>query len=579
MEFSKIKKSLSIVLAGGLIVSSQVAPMVQLPLFTPEIQPVEATTSQQAKISKDIDAIFNQYYVKARRMGSNSRNWIGEESKEELSFATQNWGVVLMEVGRGNWDHNPTNARIVRDKVMQLYNSQVKGHILKGARKYYGNQKQASLYESIWRRHSSIYAFSTIAISYDRRPIASNIRIAEGVYPLIKKIHQEYFQIDYLYQMKLIASYEKGNLNAMDSLDAYLTALKGNLKTRRSFWDMLSGMGIDLAHADLTIPGVKDATLLYLLPNSSDYISRIKKDLEPTRKYYIAKLITRTAQALSNMEAKGMNVNVAPRRVLVELLPFVEGILSPDDVAIVRQASKKSSGGGRSRGGSGGSYADDIARNADDVRPSRNNRSNRSSSSTDDVDDVRSGRNSSRNNRNQNNPCVASVPGSGFIAIATDTPTMEFSNGGEVLVADAGLVVAGGEMLVAVTKDCFPRRFSDVDFDGTGYKNADDFYNKLIEGGEKSTNAFIRKNWDKATFNDAYKSAEYHLRKHGNGKTLRQFTSEAKYNYQKYSSLRKEVNIYPQRPEGSGSFGWKIDSPFGRGIYTKSGRILTFIKK
>ena len=69
---------------------------------------------------------------------------------------------------------------------------------------------------------------------------------------------------------------------------------------------------------------------------------------------------------------------------------------------------------------------------------------------------------------------MASYPASGLIAVATDTPTMEFSSGGEVLVADAGL--GSGFEVASFSDNCikkvisekrFQESFKDGDFTGT----------------------------------------------------------------------------------------------------------------
>lgn len=79
--------------------------------------------------------------------------------------------------------------------------------------------------------------------------------------------------------------------------------------------------------------------------------------------------------------------------------------------------------------------------------------------------------------------------------------------------------------------------------------------------------------WSPGTFGSAKESATYHVGKHGKGRTLAEYTDEAK-------------NLWAKTPEGDripwklrdGSEGWKIRGGFrgGEGIYTKDGKIVTW---
>ncbi len=79
--------------------------------------------------------------------------------------------------------------------------------------------------------------------------------------------------------------------------------------------------------------------------------------------------------------------------------------------------------------------------------------------------------------------------------------------------------------------------------------------------------------WSPGTFGSAEESATYHVGKHGKGRTLAEYTDEAK-------------NLWAKTPEGDripwklrdGSEGWKIRGGFrgGEGIYTKDGKIVTW---
>lgn len=80
--------------------------------------------------------------------------------------------------------------------------------------------------------------------------------------------------------------------------------------------------------------------------------------------------------------------------------------------------------------------------------------------------------------------------------------------------------------------------------------------------------------WHKGTFNSAIDSMEYHLAKHGNGRTIEQYTNDAMNFYNKNKHLGKEVQLK------DGSFGIKIETISGNnkvgGYWTNDGKIVTF---
>lgn len=79
--------------------------------------------------------------------------------------------------------------------------------------------------------------------------------------------------------------------------------------------------------------------------------------------------------------------------------------------------------------------------------------------------------------------------------------------------------------------------------------------------------------WSPATFDSAAESAKYHLEKHGKGRTLAEYTAEAK-------GLWNRTPAADRIPWklGDGSPGWKIRGGFrgGEGIYTNDGKIVTW---
>lgn len=81
------------------------------------------------------------------------------------------------------------------------------------------------------------------------------------------------------------------------------------------------------------------------------------------------------------------------------------------------------------------------------------------------------------------------------------------------------------------------------------------------------------KDWDPATFESVEETAKYHLDKHGKGRTLAEYTKEAKDLWKK----TKPEDRIPWRLK-NGEMGWKIRGGLfgGEGIYTNEGRIVTW---
>ncbi|MFV2022930.1 polymorphic toxin-type HINT domain-containing protein [Micromonospora sp. LOL_023] len=79
--------------------------------------------------------------------------------------------------------------------------------------------------------------------------------------------------------------------------------------------------------------------------------------------------------------------------------------------------------------------------------------------------------------------------------------------------------------------------------------------------------------WSPATFGSADESAIYHLNKHGKGRTLVEYTAEARALWDKTPTADR----VPWEL-GDGSVGWKIRGGFrgGEGIYTNDGKIVTW---
>jgi hypothetical protein len=82
----------------------------------------------------------------------------------------------------------------------------------------------------------------------------------------------------------------------------------------------------------------------------------------------------------------------------------------------------------------------------------------------------------------------------------------------------------------------------------------------------------VLSSWKNVNFKSVSSTIKYHVGKHGNGKTIEQFTDDALNFYKKFSSQGKSVILK------DGTEGLKIkDQASGWfGIYDKSGKIVTF---
>ena len=86
-----------------------------------------------------------------------------------------------------------------------------------------------------------------------------------------------------------------------------------------------------------------------------------------------------------------------------------------------------------------------------------------------------------------------------------------------------------------------------------------------------ANNASIGRAWYRSTFESEEASAEYHLGKHGMGRTLEEYTKDAQDFFRQNQSQATEVRLRDGTP------GLRIKTPGGEGGYfTPDGRIVTF---
>lgn len=80
--------------------------------------------------------------------------------------------------------------------------------------------------------------------------------------------------------------------------------------------------------------------------------------------------------------------------------------------------------------------------------------------------------------------------------------------------------------------------------------------------------------WYQGTFKNKTESIDYHLRKHGKGRTPEQYTQAAMSFFSKNKHLAQEVTL------STGKKGYKIQTGTGRnkvgGYWTKDGKLVTF---
>jgi RHS repeat-associated protein len=88
--------------------------------------------------------------------------------------------------------------------------------------------------------------------------------------------------------------------------------------------------------------------------------------------------------------------------------------------------------------------------------------------------------------------------------------------------------------------------------------------------GRISTEKFLEKRWDKATFGSVEKSIEYHVGKHGNGMSAVEYTQRAMSAFNDSSARRTTASDLLGRP------AVRVQSEYGSGLFTNQGRIIWF---
>jgi len=101
---------------------------------------------------------------------------------------------------------------------------------------------------------------------------------------------------------------------------------------------------------------------------------------------------------------------------------------------------------------------------------------------------------------------------------------------------------------------------------------------KPLSAGSKATAKqklrdakYILRSHKNTTFPNTYQAVRYHWKKHGNGKSLLQYTKDARRLWRTQRSSGSKVQLR------DGSNGVKIRAPDGRfGIYSQSGKVISF---
>jgi hypothetical protein len=91
--------------------------------------------------------------------------------------------------------------------------------------------------------------------------------------------------------------------------------------------------------------------------------------------------------------------------------------------------------------------------------------------------------------------------------------------------------------------------------------------------GRVSTEKYLEKRWDKATFPSVAKSVEYHVAKHGKGLTAVQYTQRAEAAFEHPSAIKTLTK------DIQGRNALKVESDLGKGLFTPNGKIIWFHPK
>jgi hypothetical protein len=416
-----------------LIFLTQVLPIAK-PLIADAATPKSSATAL-------VDSCFNKMYIGTR--GQTSSYGFHSKEVDEL----KNIQYSLQRFIENLYYHCDSNRGTVRglafakqakQRALALFDQKVAPTLYQAALKATANPKAATQNVKVWRMAVSAYAFIPSYVdSRDTSP--ANLRKAEEVLPAIINLHNANLRLQAeMYKAELAVYRKKANANGASVLDFALTSLQREMKARGK--QTLLPTTNFAGAGDLSLP-----TTLFqpnpanLLPKNIhknvDYDKRLNKALI-SYKYdvILPELAEEVYSVILDLRARGIRMEDSFNRLMAELgLDLLLGVtdvpttntrrvLAGIPESELRTAARTSSNPARAA-----NIVDDIKKGTgsvdDGVRRGGNN-------PADDVD----------NTRGRNNPCVASG-GSGFIAVATDSPTMEFSNG--AIIADAGFLMAG----------------------------------------------------------------------------------------------------------------------------------------
>ena len=91
--------------------------------------------------------------------------------------------------------------------------------------------------------------------------------------------------------------------------------------------------------------------------------------------------------------------------------------------------------------------------------------------------------------------------------------------------------------------------------------------------GQVSTQKYLEKNWDKATFGSVKKSIDYHVGKHGGGMSPVEYTQRALKGFNDTGAVRQPAM------DKLGRAAVQVMSNEGTGLYTQTGKIIWFHPK